>query len=513
MAKSKPGARGLDDDNISEEAQRAYDRSAAGIRSRLTSAERARQQDEDEERSQIFNVLREQIGTGGFVHLARKRASDVKAATIEPKIPIDQFSEEWVMDTFGGGDFIATFKLSTGEIVKPVHFTIDHTLGYKHPRATVPGTGLPAVGGGNQDIAAIVQAVMQKQGGDAGLMPLVIAMMQSNTQIVTAALANKGGGGGDDLIKSLLPLALRKAEPPDLLSFYHTIEKIKKGDMTPLPHDDDDPPEQKSVTERVVEMLAPMLPDLIGAVISKMGGGDNSASAPRVVQPVAPPRSVAPAGSAENGAHPAAAAGSAGNGAEQPRAAAVTVETPNESDPMFLASAKNMIRNAALRASKAKQDPFAFVNGIANFVPEAMWPKVFEFANQPDWLKQMIAADAEAANHVTFLQDVRNAVLYLKLCRDAMVAIAGGVAADAMAKSFAAWANAEFRDMAKEDLQDAEWFADTFGDSYDAHKAWIDALRSALLRELAPAAPATTNETGAPKSRIPKPAAAAAKKV
>lgn len=433
-------------------------------------AERLRQRErerdstalEDEaatEETDILAALRSEIGAGAYIRLYRQKATDSKMALIETQIPIANFTLDYVLKTYGGGDYKASACRSDGTFVKAQTFTIDHTIPSTHPReARQP----MAPQSGAVDLPAVIDALKKSAPSDSGggitaMISLMVTMMQENTKMVVAMLDKRSGGGTEDLTRLLVENALKNKTTPqtEILESFRTLKAIERGDSP-------DEGEPSTPTERIIEKILPHLPKFIEGILTATG------VAP---QPARQPINVTPAG---NGATPA------------PNAAPGATAAPETStdDPAMLKMFIGQFRSAAIQAAEDGQDPFAFVQAMTSLVPRKFHAAVFQVANAETWYADIFAADPGAAKHLKFLTEVRNAILYLALFNLALADCKAGVLPTESAKKFVGWASETFRDDLADAADDPVWFGEIFGPHYLGHQAWIDELRQDFVRHL-----------------------------
>ena len=209
----------------------------------------------------IHEILTSEIGKAGFVRLYRRRPMEAEFKQLTGRLSLEQFSCDWVLETFGGGEYQVKAFGSDNRMIKVLTWSIDPSIPTKSPAAP----GAPASG---PDLVGLMKAAKENQGsgsGDNGMALVLTAVINSNTELAKAAQNRSAGGGGEsDLLKILLPHLLaekKQSSFDDMMKMWGFMDRVRKGE-------DPEEKEESSPLERLAEKLLPVLAPLFA---SKMG--------------------------------------------------------------------------------------------------------------------------------------------------------------------------------------------------------------------------------------------------
>lgn len=289
-----------------------------------------------------------------------------------------ELSLQGIRDTFGGGRYkIRGTRLSGGQYVASRTLEI-----VDMPKAEIaPGAQ------GGQDIAAILAAV--KPGTDAGMMPLLLEMIKSNTQQMTALFQGMNNRPAEKQTSAMELVTLIKALQPD------------KGD-------------EKSGVDMLLEGLR------LGRELGGGGGGadwmDLARTGLEAIKPAieaqaqargaAPAALPAPVQAALPNPHPAAAP--APPGQPQPAGADPMIQQLN-----WLRSQVNLlVGQAAKHAAGKGGDPELYAEIMLDNLPAFITPEaLLERISAPDALTQLASIDARVNQFVPWFTQFRQAVM------------------------------------------------------------------------------------------------------
>lgn len=387
---------------------------------KVVSGQNALEREEQREQEQILENMRQLGGAGSYLRIERKKPNEAEFAVIVPRAPLENYAdatklEEYLLSTFGGGDYKIQGRTSKGAIVKQYALKIDHSIPAKNPAEKLPEKKEDSAATVKEIIAGLVPLLKPAQPQDNSAM--ILAMLQSQTQMAienakaqsqmmtTMFTAMNSNRGPDPALQTLLNRIERtmeklsdvqnspkeKSGAAELLELLEVIDRVR----------DSAPEEKKGMFAQLGEALAPVVKQFAGAApltaAPSLEAGTNGAAAP------ASPRAL-----------PAAEA--AGTVIE-------TTATATTSPPpmnFFVQQAlRTVAANALAQAEKtanlsaeAKQTAAEdFGQGIADQIPPAYEEQVEAALTDANWLAKFFNNDPRAQMHAAWLGQVRDVIL------------------------------------------------------------------------------------------------------
>ncbi len=511
-------------------AQPSVDNPGDGLPSEITNpaaGKSAADRFNDWEEGKILDLLKSEFGGTGFVTLQRRHMSVAQGqwTNLAATIPVENLKNggiSLIASMFGGGDYRAKARPSNGQFAREFSFIIDHTIPPKNPLNTGERREEKT-----QDVASIVQTIVQATKQPAQDNSLLLAMMAQQTQVIQAAMARPEPKGEAAAMLQMIQQMRedqRKSEERMMKLFEKLSERAPSGgsDFEQMEkafafvdrledlrgskgggNEKDD--SWKSVIGDVASKVLPQILDKFAGGAPALPGVPQLAAAPAAV--TAPPASplhgqINVTGTAEPGA-----------------------ENSPDMNPMFSIAIASF-RNSAIKAAKAAKDPHELVASSLTLVKDS-WPqfmvKIYATANGAEWFNEIFAAHAESSKHLKYLGQVRDAVLLDAFVSHAGDSFAKNKTAEQTVKDFLSWVTPEFLDALFE-ATDAENWAITFegaktpestpgaDDGAALDPSWLVELRAAVIAALdleqqaeqpepaAAAAPATSAANGAARS-------------
>lgn len=409
--------------------------------------------------NRIHEIMKSEIGQGGYVRLYRRRPMEAQFKTLTPRLSLDQFSVDWVFENYGGGEYQVKAFRENHQLVKTMTWEVDPSIPMKNPHASTA----PAPENAAADIIRAVADANPRETSGSGDKMLAL-MMAQNTALIQAIASRRESGGGDSrLLEVLLPKLLEERKTTsidEMMKFAAFIDRAKKGDVLAAAEEEDKSPLER-IAEKVMEMMAPF-------IAAKMAGAGG------------PPGTIPlPQGAASTSGDPQAV--STKIIVPQRQAAQPTID-PNKDMEMIL----NRFRSAALKAAADKKDPIEWTDSMLQFVPTDIHPRIFAFANTDDWFARLFQGGAQnATQHFEFLKEVRTTILTMAFANSAIAAKGTNppTAPEFFAKQFLDWACPSCKDEFAEFVRDPEFFPEIFGGQYEPNKEWLDRLNADMQAE------------------------------
>lgn len=391
----------------------------------------------------IHEIMESEVGRGGYVRIYRRMPREANFNQLTKAIALDQFSTDWVFETYGGGEYQVKAYGEKHRLIKQMNWTVDPSIPSKSPDSPAPAAS------GSTDVAAIIRAAKEGREDDRSsgqdLTPLIAVLLKANSDMMSSMAARNNNGGDNKFMELLLTKAL--ADKPassldEVMRLHQMLEKAKKGE------DLEEKPEKsmiESIIERVLEGIQPIL-------MAKFGGG-NGAAAPVQLQSapgkitVPSMRTVQPASS----------------------------ET--EMDP-----AVSQFRSAILQAANQKKDPFQWSESMLGFIPQSYHPKIYGAANSDEWFENMFGKTpgADVTKHIEYLSEVRNSILTIAFANSALASVEAKKDPAGFASEFKAWACPSYNEELGMMVTEDDFFNELFSLKYEENKEWMDKLKTAL---------------------------------
>lgn len=407
------------------------------------------EQMEDRQASDVYGVINEvldtEVGKSGYVRIFRKKHGEIKYSTLTTAIPITEFSVDNILTTYGGGDYQVKAYGLNHQMLRGVSFTIDHDIPSKTPGATPPAASesLP-------NLADMIRAAKEGTGesGKSDMMALMMAQQERTDKMMMALLtrqATPAPAASERMMEILIAKVLQdKPTTPvdDFMKFHQMLERVKRGDAA------EEPEEKKGVEgfmARLIEAAIPILEKKFGGG----GPGPGIPTTPAAIQmPSAESRQV------------------------------VVAQNPPVDEPMI-----NQFRSQALKAAVQKKDPYEWADSMLNFVPDSAHPVIYKTCNSDSWFTDIFGAtpSAEATQNITFLQEVRDAILERAFSNSILAALQQKADPLALVGEFKGWFCPTFQEELSELCSTAEFFQELFGDRYDLNKEWMDKVMAGLV--------------------------------
>ena len=413
--------------------------------------------------SEILRILRQEVGSSGFITLRRRHPS---GGFLEfgylGQMPIDQFSIENVSNLYGGGDFKGKARAEGGTFSREVCFTIDHSIPPKNPKGggqkeqtPPPADNTPAL------IAAIKDAIKpppQDNSMVQGLFTVLAAAIarpepKQDNRVIELILANQQKS--DERFEKLLEeLAKKDRRTEPLKELVETVRMIDelRGDA----------PKDEKLS--FAEMLGRGLGAGAGPMLQRMFGGD-------------------PGG----GPTPLAITAGAGGGQATPDPANPAGQQTNKTVNPFVASALSRFRSAAVAAAQKKKEAFDWVDSLFDTIPETYHAHVYKAAAAPTWFADVFGHDPEAANHVAWLQEMRACILsrmFVIFSEQCAASKTPPITPAQCAERFLAQIDPKYEDDLWNEIEPNNWAQLFEGRTIDP--VWLEELRLVLDKQLNP---------------------------
>lgn len=366
------------------------------------------ERENDKQEQKIVELLRSEQLTGGTVNLKRRTLTDTKMNYLTT-MAADNFSQQVIAQMFGGGDYFAQFLKADGTFLTSLNFSIDHQIPAKFPG----GAGKPEEKTDRTpELVTAVTAAIRANAPPPPAPPdntLLLAMMKQNGDLMVAALSRNQTPATDPALLAVLQsqTELMREMKAELArgrnnqnnngggNIVGELEKIEAlGDML----------------ERMAERRGGKgedKPDRLGQVITALG----PAAVPIVnkflgiaQQETAAPAAALPALPAPSGPAAAVAAANAKAASAQP------VETDPMQNPL-VAAYMAQFRTAALTAAGKGKDAFDWADSMLDNIGPQYHVQIFTLANAEDWFEKIFGKEAGASLHLSWLLEMRNAIL------------------------------------------------------------------------------------------------------
>lgn len=359
----------------------------------------------------ILDVMRASGGEGGYIRLSVKRALDLKFNFLN-NIPLTAFSEQFVKDTYGGGEFLVQGCRQGGQIIKTLRLNIDLSIPAKNPEAKKEEAKTPVPDAGTivrEVLAQILPMIKPAPAPDNSA--VMIAMMNNQTQMAIenaksnatmmtamfSAMANMGKNSSaqespatvssiarlDAAVQQLL--IDRKSKPggiEDLRNMFGLIRELQEEAQ---------PEKKENLLSQLSEVAAPFVKAFAGGVPITTAG-------PLLDQPAT--IAGAPPASSPQPAAPAAAA-TPGSAAGQP---------PNREAAMDFAfnQAMKVFAGKAIQAAKLGMEAEAFADAAEDQIPPMYEAKIFALVSADDWFVKIFGSHPEADVYRGWLTELRD---------------------------------------------------------------------------------------------------------
>jgi len=478
------------------------------------------EREQERQQKEMLELISQTKLASGYVEMKRRTIDMVDFAYLT-RMPIDSYSEETIKNVYGGGHYKLSFKTASGQFCGQAEIQIDPSIPAKYPG------GAKAAEAKNESPAALVTAFSEALQKNLPAPPppqnndLLLGVMKQNSDMITAMLQIANRQPAQPAVDPALQEMLRemRAEQKELRAALQQQQQAPRGDslMKELEKfralqeimggggggsGDDAPTQKTSMMEKAMEIFAPV----IGAVVAKaMAGQQGGEAAPMLP---AQPALTAPAG---NGAAPV-------NASPQPNPANPTSAPAAEEQPMnpLLAAYISQFRSLALAAAAKKRPVVEWLEFQFDGIPEKAHGAVFQLANEETWFAKIFGAEPTAAQHITWLQEMRNGILARWLVSDianlyagrapytpenaASIATQGELMAGQYAKRFIELSSVSFHDYLWRLTGEEEW-RDTFASvTTPPDDKFIEQLRVAFETALDP----QTEADPAPAPEAPK---------
>lgn len=376
------------------------------------------EREEEREQEAILENMRELGGAGAYLRIERRKPTDSEYSLLVPRLPLESYAdatklEDYLLSTFGGGDYKLQGRTSGGKVVRQYVLKIDHSVPAKNPAEAKTEAKAP-------DAAAIVRDVMTQMiplirppAAAAQDNSIIVAMIQAsaetNKAIFTAMASMSKGGGPDPQLAAILAKMERAIEkigdqtnsPKQKSGAAELLELLQV--MREIREDSEQPEEKKSIMAQIGEAAGPIIKALaVGTPLQPASVLDSPGS---------------------NGAVPTAP--------HFQRQAPAAVRTVVEADPadgnqndamnFFVKQALATVAKNALAAAdrasimataKEKEDAAeAFALALTPQIPEAYDDQVKSALNDPNWLTSFFGTDPRVQTHAEWLGKVRAVIL------------------------------------------------------------------------------------------------------
>lgn len=370
--------------------------------------QRAIEREEAREVVSILDVMRDSGGEGGYIRLSVKRAMDLKFNFLN-NIPLTTFSEQFVKDTYGGGEYLVEGRRQNGSIVKTLRLNIDLSIPARNPEAKKEEVKAPPI-----DAAGIVRDVLTQ------ILPMIKpppAPVQDNTVLVaminsqastTAAMftalvgMNKGGGQDAGTAAAIAKLEGKIERLADRDGGGRdSIDQARKlFELVQMMKDESTPEDKKKgAMAELGEFLGPIAAGLLkqnfaGGVptiaVSSLDPAKQVAGAP----PAFPqPQGETPASAAVNGT-----------------TAGATPQPPDRKTSMDFAfyQAMKQFASKAVQSAGLGLSAEAFADAAEDQIPPMYNDKIFAIVSADDWFEKIFASTPGADQQKPWLTELRD---------------------------------------------------------------------------------------------------------
>lgn len=377
---------------------------------------------EEKEQEEVIATMRDLGGAGAYLRIERRKPNEGEYALIVPRASLENYAdaiklEEYLMGTFGGGDFKIQGRTSGGKVVKQYSLKIDHSIPAKSPGEKKESGNANDAGSIVKEVIAQIVPLFRQQQPPAQDNTLLLAMMnnantmaiesaKSQVQMMTALFNMMGQKqGADPALTQILnrmeramesladkaSSAKQKSGAEEILALLEVIDRIR---------DTGDEKEKGGLLASIGEIVAPFAKQFVGGAPAQAASVlDLSATA-----------GVAPPTSFPNGAQPKAI----------PAAAIVVDAEPQDMNILIravLAQVTKKALAAADAAAKLGSDPEKqnaaeeFAAELTRQIPEAYDQTIIGALTDAGWLVNFFGTDPRVQTHAAWLGVVRAEIL------------------------------------------------------------------------------------------------------
>ncbi len=434
----------------------------------------------DWEESKILSLLKTEFSGGGFITLQRRHpaSGQMQWNHLGVQLPVDNFTVANIAAMFGGGDYRAKARPSSGQFAREFSFSIDHSIPPKNPMNPGAEKAVPPP----TDVAAIIREIhaAAPKGMDSAMLEILkTAIARPEPRGETAAVLEmvrelrEESRKSDDRFLKLFEALSNRAAPAvpslreQLEDAQELIEMIggNKGSGK-------DESWWKEMGKGIAESVGPLLKAHFAGGAPVSNGLPLLAAAPSTVTapPALSPSAVPPGSTATDPNNPDAAM-----------------------NPM-LQMALNRFRSAAVDAARKGKDAYEFVDSMLGFVPDSFYETIYKTANAEDWFSKIFGADPEALKHVAFLNEVRNSILAKAFVAHSVNFATAAVSPEETSRKFLEWVSAGFHDELFNMTDPENWALAFEGTKIDP--VWLESLRNFTAKALNEEADDIEPETG-----------------
>lgn len=378
----------------------------------------AQDQIEEQDERDVLQQLRETAGNGAYCRIHRRALGETTLAVLGT-MELSEYSLERVQELYGGGEYkVDCYAIRDGKhaMVRRLRFTISHAIPAKHPLGAAPAAAAAPAGTDLVELAKVLKSATAGDGGMSAVMPLILAMMQAQSQTMQTLLASMAkkddGGGVQAVLLKMLEMERDRAKErtpvSELLESFSAFKKISGGGK------DDD--EDETIWDKAGRLLTPLVDGLAARYLAEEPNPPMQQIHSLVtIPPAAPAGQPDPAAGGEpsieqfppqpaaNGAAPAAAANT-NPGASRPA----------PMNPLVKLKI-NQLRQAALVAAQRQADAKEFALELLDEVPPRYYDNLEDMAAAEDWLQQLYGDNAQllaaATQQKVWLTAMRDALL------------------------------------------------------------------------------------------------------
>jgi hypothetical protein len=349
----------------------------------------------DPDIQEIDDIISANEMTSGWAELTRKGPSESDFAHCA-KIPVAQFSIDRIREDYGGGEYAVRFRTSTNQFYKRCSFRIDaRAIGRLDRRnqglPVEPGdasalntainalTNRPASGNGAETLIAVMKDSADKQA------TMMAAMMQSQSQMVTAMFASRNDKSDNALMPLIVELLKQRGQGDgmtlaDAVQAVAQLKELASGRPLPAPAKD----HEETLTDKILNVVAGVATPLAAAYLTRGNPAPTVPLTPGVAHPPPP-----------------VAAGIAC------QAIAPTAQDAPPADLGVIGPYKEMI----LRAAIAGKDSGIWVDLISDNLDDDQFRQLTVILNQSNWMEKLFGSDPRAVLAQPWLENLRHELL------------------------------------------------------------------------------------------------------